>query len=80
MRAGLASNTNIFGSGDQTAHALANTLTRAPGTAFDYSNASSQLFEPLPHRATGLDAPRGLLSLRYVERTKGAVEWRAGHL
>ena len=56
MRAGLAANTNIFGSGDQTAHALANTLTRAPGTAFDYSNASSQLFEPLLRRATGLDA------------------------
>ena len=56
MRSGLAANTNIFDSGDQTAHALANTLTRAPGTAFDYSNASSQLFEPLLRRATGLDA------------------------
>ena len=56
MRAGLASNTNVFFSGDQTAHALANTLTTAPGTTFDYSNANSQLFEPLIRRATGMDA------------------------
>ncbi len=56
MRSGLASNTNVFFSGDQTAHALANTLTTTPGTAFDYSNANSQLFEPLIRRATGLDA------------------------
>ena len=56
MRSGLAANTNVFFSGDQTAHALANTLTRAPGIAFDYSNANSQLFEPLLRRATGLDA------------------------
>lgn len=56
MRSGLASNTDVFFSGDQTAHALANTLTNAPGTAFDYSNANSQLFEPLIRRATGLDA------------------------
>ena len=41
MRSGLAANTNVFLSGDQTAHALANTLTRAPGIAFDYSNANS---------------------------------------
>ena len=44
MRSGLASNTNVFFSGDQTAHALANTLTRAPDLAFNYSNANSQLF------------------------------------
>ncbi|NCF44046.1 MAG: serine hydrolase [Proteobacteria bacterium] len=56
MRSGLASNTNVFFSGDQTAHALANTLTSAPGSGFDYSNANSQLFEPLLARATGMDA------------------------
>ena len=56
MRSGLAANTNVFFSGDQTAHALANTLTRAPDSAFNYSNANSQLFEPLLRRATGLDA------------------------
>ena len=37
MRAGLAANRNIFDSGDQTAHVLANTLTRSPRTAFDHS-------------------------------------------
>lgn len=52
MRASFAANSKIWGIGDQTAHALANTLTRAPGVAFDYSNASSQLFEPLLRRAS----------------------------
>ena len=56
MRSGLASNTDVFFSGDQTAHALANTLTAQPGTRYDYSNANSQLFEPLLARATGMDA------------------------
>ena len=56
MRSGLASNTNVFFSRDQTAHALANTLTSEPGSRFDYSNANSQLFEPLLARATGMDA------------------------
>jgi CubicO group peptidase (beta-lactamase class C family) len=56
MRSGLASNTNVFFSGDQTAHALANTLTSEPGSRYDYSNANSQLFEPLLARATGKDA------------------------
>lgn len=56
MRSGLASNTDVFFSGDQTAHALGNVLTSEPGSTFDYSNANSQLFEPLIRRATGLDA------------------------
>ena len=56
MRSGLASNTDVFFSGDQTAHALANTLTSEPGSRYDYSNANSQLFEPLLARATGKDA------------------------
>jgi CubicO group peptidase (beta-lactamase class C family) len=56
MRSGLAADTNVFFSGDQTAHALANTLRTPPGTAFKYSNANSQLFEPLIRRATGINA------------------------
>ncbi len=56
MRAGLAADTDVFFSGDQTGHALANTLVTAPDTRFSYSNANSQLFEPLLRRATGMDA------------------------
>jgi CubicO group peptidase (beta-lactamase class C family) len=56
MRSGLAANTDVFFSGDQTAHALANTLTSEPGSRYSYSNANSQLFEPLLARATGKDA------------------------
>ncbi len=56
MRSGLAANTDVFFSGDQTAHALANALVAPPDTEFSYSNANSQLFEPLLRRATGMDA------------------------
>jgi CubicO group peptidase (beta-lactamase class C family) len=56
MRSGLVANTDVFFSGDQTAHALANTLVTPPDTQFSYSNANSQLFEPLIRRATGMDA------------------------
>lgn len=56
MRSGLAADTDVFFSGDQTAHALANTLVTPPDTRFSYSNANSQLFEPLLRRATGMDA------------------------
>ena len=40
MRSGLAANTDVFFSGDQTAHALANTLVTSPGAQFSYSNAN----------------------------------------
>ena len=33
-----------------------NTLVTPPDTRFSYSNANSQLFEPLLRRATGMDA------------------------
>ena len=56
MRSGLAANTDVFFSGDQTAHALANALVAPPDTEFSYSNANSQLFEPLLRRTTGMDA------------------------
>ena len=61
MRAGLP-NPNIFVQYDQTAFALAQNPGTARGTTFRYSNATSQLFEPLIRRATGLDAHDWLAS------------------
>ena len=55
MRAGLP-DPNIFVEYDQTAFALGQDLVAEPGTTFRYSNANSQLFEPLLRRATGMDA------------------------
>ena len=55
MRAGLG-NPNIFVQYDQTAFALAQNPVNARGTTFRYSNATSQLFEPLIRRATGMNA------------------------
>ena len=56
MRAGLPGDTNIFVQYDQTAFALARNPVGSRGTTFRYSNATSQLFEPLLRRATGMDA------------------------
>ena len=61
MRAGLP-DPNIFVQGDQTAFALAQSPVRARGTTFQYSNITSQLFEPLIRRATGMDAHDWLAS------------------
>ena len=55
MRAGLP-DPNIFVQNDQTAFSLAQDPVRARGTTFQYSNITSQLFEPLIRRATGMDA------------------------
>ncbi|MCY3813800.1 MAG: serine hydrolase [Gammaproteobacteria bacterium] len=55
MRAGLP-DPNIFVQYDQTAFSLAQEPVRARGTTFQYSNITSQLFEPLIRRATGMDA------------------------
>ncbi len=55
MRAGLP-DPNIFVQGDQTAFALAQNPVNPRGTTFLYSNVTSQLFEPLIRRATGLHA------------------------
>lgn len=55
MRAGLP-DPNIFVQYDQTAFSLAQDPVRARGTTFQYSNITSQLFEPLIRRATGMDA------------------------
>lgn len=56
MRAGFPANSSIYIEQDQTAFALNFNKTREEGTTFVYSNPTSQLFEPLILRATGLDA------------------------
>ncbi|MEM7077205.1 MAG: serine hydrolase [Pseudomonadota bacterium] len=61
MRAGLPADSQIFFADDQTAYALALDQTQSAGGAFVYSNPTSQLFEPLLQRATGLDAHNYLI-------------------
>ena len=56
MRAGLSDPESFFKQADQTRAALAVPRSRAPGGRFEYSNATSQLFEPLLRRATGMNA------------------------
>ena len=56
MRAGLSDPESFFKQADQTRAALDVPRVRAPGTRFEYSNATSQLFEPLLKRATGMNA------------------------
>ena len=56
MRAGLSDPESFFKQADQTRAALNVPRVRAPGTRFEYSNATSQLFEPLLKRATGMNA------------------------
>lgn len=74
MRAGLP-DPNIFVQGDQTAFALAQNPVRARGTTFQYSNITSQLFEPLIRRATGMDAHDWLAStiLEPIGVDRGAI-------
>ena len=56
MRGGFEPDSSIFFENDQTAFALSFPLNGTPGSTFWYSNPSSQLFEPLLLRATGLNA------------------------
>jgi len=56
MRAGFPAASSIYIEQDQTAFALNFNKTREEGTTFVYSNPTSQLFEPLILRASGLDA------------------------
>ena len=56
MRAGLPGDTGLFVQSDQTTFSLELELDGIPGASFVYSNPSSQLFEPLLRRATGLSA------------------------
>ena len=66
MRSGYPEGEGIFRAGDQTTFALDADLATTPGTTFTYSNANSQLFEPLIRRATGTDA-HTYLSRRILE-------------
>ena len=57
MRAGLpGEGTNLFSQNDQSTFALTQDLESQPGATFVYSNATSQLLEPIIRRATGEDA------------------------
>lgn len=56
MRSGYPADSRVFREADHTAYALGLDLDSVPGSTFVYSNASSQLFEPILQRATGLDA------------------------
>ena len=56
MRSGYDGNDQVFFQNDQTAYAINLPLTALPGIRFAYSNANSQLMEPLLRRATGVSA------------------------
>ncbi|RPG30348.1 MAG: class C beta-lactamase-related serine hydrolase [Gammaproteobacteria bacterium TMED92] len=56
MRSGYSANDQVFFQENQTAYAIALPLASAPNSRFAYSNANSQLMEPLIRRATGLSA------------------------
>ena len=55
MRAGFA-DSSIFVQFDQSQFSLNQPIVREPDTLFEYSNNTSQLFEPLLLRATGMNA------------------------
>lgn len=56
MRGGFQADRGIYAADDQTQFALNFMKTAPENTDFVYSNTTSQLFEPLLERATGLDA------------------------
>ena len=56
MRSGYSRVDEVFFNNDQTAYAIDRPIVRAPGSEFAYSNANSQLFEPIIRRTTGLSA------------------------
>ncbi len=56
MRSGIADTLDLYYSEDHTAFSLAWRKSFEEGTRFVYSNPTSQLFEPLLYRATGLNA------------------------
>ena len=59
MRAGFA-DSEIYFQFDQSQFSLDQPLVREPDTEFQYSNNTSQLFEPLLLRATGMNAHQWL--------------------
>ena len=66
MRSGYSSIDEVFFTTDQTTYSIDRPLVRAPGSQFAYSNANSQLFEPILKRATGLSA-HDYLSVKVLE-------------
>ena len=56
MRSGYDPNDQVFFQNDQSAYSIGLALTSVPNEAFAYSNANSQLMEPLIRRATGVSA------------------------
>ena len=62
MRSGYDPNDQVFFQNDQSAYSIALDLTSEPNEAFAYSNANSQLMEPLLRRATGVSAHEYLTS------------------
>ncbi|MDE0758366.1 MAG: serine hydrolase [Pseudomonadales bacterium] len=56
MRSGYSASDEVFLFDDQTAYSIDRPLERPADTQFAYSNANSQLFEPIIRRTTGLSA------------------------
>ena len=66
MQSGYPGDDEVFGANDQTTYAIQHPLRREPGTRFVYSNANSQLMEPILRRATG-QAPHDYLRQKLLE-------------
>lgn len=60
MRAGFGNTDEFFEQFDQSQVALDQPIIRTPDSMFQYSNNTSQLFEPLLLRATGMNAHQWL--------------------
>ena len=56
MRSGYSASDEVFLAADQTTYAINRPVVRDPGSRFAYSNANSQLFEPILRRVTGMSA------------------------
>jgi CubicO group peptidase (beta-lactamase class C family) len=56
MQSGITDTVNLYWAEDQTTFAINYPKTQEAGSRFFYSNPTSQLFEPILRRATGLDA------------------------
>ena len=66
MQSGYPGDDEVFGADDQTTYAIQHPLRREPGTRFVYSNANSQLMEPILRRATNL-APHDYLRQKLLD-------------
>jgi len=66
MQSGYPGDDEVFVADDQTTYAIQHPLRREPGTRFVYSNANSQLMEPILRRATNL-APHDYLRQKLLD-------------